>query len=307
MQCIAKTVLIILNLAFIVAGALLIYFGVALHSGHWADVFTSQGVSGANSTAAVAIAFGVIVILIALCGFAGAICKNRCLLVTYSIFVVIAMLIFIALAIIGFVAANVAKNWAAKSYPADPSETDVATGFNQAYCYAEGARFCTTASAQEALAAFFPTSSSVIITAVSTVGVNVSKPTGLVGFCQEVDSKAGALKSSLPSQFTTACSTCNDVASKYGDYKSIYEWANDKCPLTASSATWCGSFLLSNVQNDAYVGAPYQACRPAVLDLWKSYGNKVGIAGVILTVVSIVLIFFACHIRKNPEAYYQSV
>ncbi|CAK4623431.1 hypothetical protein LEN26_010241 [Aphanomyces euteiches] len=301
MQCIAIAVLVLLNLAFIAGGSLAIYFGAAVRAGHWSDIFTAQGVSGANAATVTAIAFGVVVILIALSGFLGAMLKNRCLLMTYAIFVMFAMLLFIAIAVVGFVASNVAKKWADTKFPAEASENDVANGFNQAYCYAEGVRFCTSATAAEALAMFLPESTSSVVQILNAASIDASKVKGLVGLCHDVDSIAGGLSTKLPSRYATACSTCKDVAAKYGEYKPIYEWANEECPLTATSATWCVAFLTTQVRGNVYLGAPYQACRPAVLDLWKSYGSSVGIAGIVLTAISIVLMFFACHIRKKPD------
>ncbi|KAF0718525.1 Aste57867_1627 [Aphanomyces stellatus] len=301
MHAISKGVLILLNLAFIVGGGLLIYLGASIRGGHWNNVYESgPSVTDANSAASIVIGLGAIIVLIAFFGFAGAVCKNRCFLTLYSIFVVIALLIFLLIGILGFVAAGGAKSWAAKAYPASDGEVKVAGGFNEAYCYAQAARFCTAATAKEALAALLPSSGAAIASVASTGGVSVTEPTGIVGFCKSVDAKASTLAPLLPSEYKKACAACKDV-SKYDEYKDILDWANDKCPINAVTSVWCGNFILTNTPGDVYVGAPYMQCRDPILDIWRRIGNNVGIGGIVLTVVALVLVVMACRIAREPR------
>ncbi|ETV87002.1 hypothetical protein H257_02017 [Aphanomyces astaci] len=314
MQTLAKAFLILLNLGFIVGGSLLIYLGVVLRGGHWSDVFSANNItSDGNSASMILIILGGVIVLIAFFGFAGAICANRCLLTLYSVFVVIAMLIFIGVAILGFVAGGGAKNWASKAYPAVAQESEIATGFNGVYCQAQGARFCTSATAKEAFAALVPTASATITAVASEVGIGVTEPTGVVGFCKNVDAKAASLgpleaafTAKLPKEYKSACGVCDDVNIKFGDYKSIFEWTNDQCPMTPPVAMWCGAYLLTNASDQGvYEGTPYKQCRPVVLELWRSYATKVGIGGVILAVIALVLVVLACRIgRQNNDDYY---
>ncbi|ETW05686.1 hypothetical protein H310_03405 [Aphanomyces invadans] len=313
MQTLAKAVVIFLNLGFFIGGSLLIYLGVVLRGGRWSDVFAAKNItSDGASESLVLLVLGAVVVLVACLGCAGAICANRCLLTLYSIFVGMAMLIFIGVAVLGFVAASGAKNWAATSYPAIAQEADIATGFNEVYCSAQGARFCTSATAKEAFTSFVPAAAPTITAVASEVGINVTEPTGVVGFCKNIDAKAVALGSlgaaftaKLPKEYKSACDVCTAVNTKFGDDRAIFEWANEKCAMTPSTAIWCGSFLLATTSTGAYESSPYKQCRPVVIDVWRSFANQVAIGGVLLAVVSLVLVILACRLgRQTTDDYY---
>ncbi|OQS05523.1 hypothetical protein THRCLA_02367 [Thraustotheca clavata] len=304
----SKVILIVLNLAFIVAGALFIYYGLNIKNNGWTDIF--QGNVSKSGLDTAIIAFGALVIAIALFGFLGAACRNKCLLVIYSIFVFIAMALFIVIAVVFFLSAHTAKSWADQSYPADTNEPDLAIGFDQVYCYAQGANLCMSYSATAALKAFYPGSeSATILTVASLLKINVTEKTGVVGFCSNVDKQLAAASVpnvKMPQQYTDACDACRNVSSKYSNYKSIFEWANDECPLTTTAATWCGQFILNGKQGDAYSAAPYYDCRPRILDLWRSLSNAVAIASTVLAIVALILLFMACSAGRRQEGgYYQ--
>ncbi|EQC34481.1 hypothetical protein SDRG_07809 [Saprolegnia diclina VS20] len=302
----SKVILVLLNLAFIAAGAVFIYYGLNVKNNGWTDIFQGNVSKGGLDTGV--IAFGAVVIAIALFGFLGALCRNKCLLVLYSIFVFLAMAIFILLAVLFFLSASTANKWAGEAYPADAeNEPDLAIGFDKVYCYAQAANLCMTSSATAAINAFYPSGAAAILSVASLIKVNVSEPTGINGFCNSVDKQLAAVSIpnvKMPSEYTEVCKTCKEVASKYEAYKSIFEWTNEQCPLSVTSAAWCGQFLLSKKEGDAYNGAPYKDCRPKILDLWKSLSNKVAIGSTILAVVSLILLFMACSAGRSDEGGY---
>ncbi|OQR90829.1 hypothetical protein ACHHYP_05204 [Achlya hypogyna] len=304
----SKAILIVLNLAFIAAGAVFIYYGLNVKNNGWTDIFQGNVSKGSLDTGV--IAFGAVVIAIALFGFLGALCRNKCLLVLYSIFVFLAMAVFILLAVIFFLSASTANKWANEAYPADAeNEPDLAAGFDEVYCYAQAANLCMTSSATDALTAFYPGAGAQSILSVATLlKINVTAPTGINGFCKAVDNQLAAVplpNVKMPSQFTDVCNKCKEVETKYSAYKSIFEWTNEQCPLSTTSALWCGQFLINNKAGDAYVGAPYKECRPQLLSLWKSLSNKVAIGSTVLAVVSLILLFMACSAGRNDDgAYY---
>ncbi|KAH9116156.1 hypothetical protein LEN26_012926 [Aphanomyces euteiches] len=179
----SKAILIVLNLAFLAVGTLLIYSGSAIGSGLWTEVYSDATYASLNSFGNILIGFVSTICWIALFGLFGVFCRSKCLLFVYGFFVFVGMAIFIIAAVLAFGSASKAKNWAAKSYPADPNEVDVAKGFNQVYCYAEAGRLCTTASGNDAIAFFLSgTAASTFITAATAAGVDLTSKTGVVGF-----------------------------------------------------------------------------------------------------------------------------
>ncbi|RHY30554.1 hypothetical protein DYB32_004224 [Aphanomyces invadans] len=306
----AKVMLILINIGFIVAGSLLIWLGTKSRNGHWTDIFSTGTATDVNTVATAIIALGASVIVIAFFGFAGAACRNRCLLTLYSIFVVLGLIIFVAITVLGFLSSSQANTWIAKSFPADPAETDVAKGFNQVYCYAEGGRFCVTSPAKDAINTFFPTGSDATVTALSAAGIDVNANTGLLGVCDQVSAKLASLpataaeivKSALPNEYKDACATCQDVKANYGDYSAVFDWVDGKCPLTTETAQWCGAFLITKNQTSVYEKAPYKQCRAPVLGLWKDYSTRVGIGGIVLSVLSLLLIVLSCKAARNNES-----
>ncbi|EQC40938.1 hypothetical protein SDRG_02001 [Saprolegnia diclina VS20] len=98
---ISKVTLIVLNFAFLVAGALLIYVGAATSSS-WSTIYESASNGSTSATFSLLIAFGVLVVLIAFMGLIGAIKRQKCLLYTYAFFVFVALALFVLITITGF-------------------------------------------------------------------------------------------------------------------------------------------------------------------------------------------------------------
>ncbi|CAK4626393.1 unnamed protein product [Aphanomyces euteiches] len=301
MNTLAKIVLIAVNLGFVAAGALLIALGAKAYNAHWTDVFSTDTATDVNSMAAVLIALGAAIIVIAAFGFAGAIFRSRCLLTSYSIFVVLGLAIFLTVAVLGFITSHRANDWSGKEFPADAAENNVATAFNEVYCNAEGGRFCLTSSVNDSMSVFFPTFVDAGVASLALLGIDVNATTGLVGVCDQVKAKVGTvgLSLALPDGFQSACETCQDVKTKYGDYTAIFDWTNDKCPLMQETGQWCGKFLVTKNQTTLFLNAPYEQCRGPVLKLWKDYGKKVAIGGIVMAVASLVLVVLACRVARK--------
>ncbi|KAF0716476.1 hypothetical protein AaE_011089 [Aphanomyces astaci] len=300
MQSLAKVVLVLANIALIGAGAVLIWLGVqSRNGGYWSDIFSTKTATNASTMSTLLMVQGVCAILIAFVGFGGAAWRNRSLLTLYSIFVVLGLLMFVAIAIVGFMSAFQANSWISQPFPADPTENDLATEFNHVYCYAQGGRFCVSASINDAVHTFFPSGmgGDVALAACKAAGVDVNAKTGLVGLCDQVEAKlASVLSNALPKKFKEACATCRQVKAAFGDRssKSLFEWADATCPLTNDTAIWCAKLFLSKsnqtVQTDKDNATPYTQCRTPVLELWRQYGIKGGVGGVALALLSFIVI-----------------
>ncbi|RHZ31971.1 hypothetical protein DYB31_006028 [Aphanomyces astaci] len=304
----SKIILVGLNILFIAAGALLIYVGVSFKGNHWSDVFSAATATSVNSLGLYTLIFGIVVVAIACLGLFGALCRNKILLTVYAVFVFLALAVFTAFAVLAFISASTASKWNAAEFPAATEESQVASSLNEVYCYAQGARLCTLASPREAFKTFVPALADTIVGVSTLLKINVDETTGINGFCLQVDKQVAALgvvgataAKALPSQYKQVCETCADVDKKYSNYKSIFEFAEEKCPLNPTTATFCGNFLLSKTQTNVYKSAPYEVCRPAILDLWHSMSMKLAIGSTVAAAISLILLFFACAAGKRSD------
>jgi hypothetical protein len=114
-RSLARALLIILNLLFFLAGLLMLGLGIALVAAptkvltffkfDFATSTTLSAVTGGAITAVIKdvgifmIILGAIVVIIGFFGFFGASCDNKCMLVTYAVFLIIIVLAEIALII----------------------------------------------------------------------------------------------------------------------------------------------------------------------------------------------------------------
>ncbi|KAF0750165.1 hypothetical protein AaE_006807 [Aphanomyces astaci] len=291
----SKIILVGLNILFIAAGALLIYVGASFKGNHWSDVFSAATATSVNSLGLYTLIFGIVVVAIACLGLFGALCRNKILLTVYAVFVFLALAVFTAFAVLTFISASTASKWNAAEFPAATEESQVASSLNEVYCYAQGARLCTLASPREAFKTFVPALADTIVGVSTLLKINVDKQVAALGVVGATAAKA------LPSQYKQVCETCADVDKKYSNYKSIFEFAEEKCPLNPTTATFCGNFLLSKTQTNVYKSAPYEVCRPAILDLWRSMSMKLAIGSTVAAAISLILLFFACAAGKRSD------
>ncbi|ETV90225.1 hypothetical protein H310_14948 [Aphanomyces invadans] len=308
MHAVAKVVLILTNFAFIGGGGLLIWLGIKTRDIHWSEIFYSGAPADISTSATDLIALGATVIVIALFGLFGAVCQNRCVLTLYSIFVVLGLVVFVAVAVLGFMSASKAHSWTSKRYPAERAEQRVAERFNQAYCYAEGGRFCITTSVSDAIETFFPSVGGGAAAPFKAVGIDVDAKTGLLGLCDQVDAKLESVPSLakvVPKPFKKACAMCKQVNATVGDFRGLFDWIDAKCPLTRATAQWCGKFVLTqdNPTSGPEEGSPYTQCRKAALVSWKGFGTQVGFGGVVLATLSLFLIGLSCNAARQDDGY----
>ncbi|KAF0718523.1 Aste57867_1625 [Aphanomyces stellatus] len=291
---VSKAILLVLNVVFVGMGGAFIFAGIVVRGSPWSDILSANVASTVGLIGTLAIVAGAVFCAIACAGVCGALCRNKCLLVTYAIFVFLAMALFVTAAVLAFESMSIAASWTDAAFPATTSETDVATGFDQAYCYAEAGRLCTSASAHDALAVFLPDVAATISTLAFDAGVDMNATAGVAGFCHKA-SMSDELARLLPSEYTKACDACVAAGSVYTKYSAIFQWANAQCPLTVQSSTFCGHLLLTNQQVSGG-SDPYATCRPVVLALWKSTSKSLAIASVVLAIVALILVAVSCQV-----------
>ncbi|KAF0693956.1 Aste57867_15124 [Aphanomyces stellatus] len=299
----SKLILVVANLGFLTAAVLLLVLGVQIHTSHWSDVFdTSNAISGTVVTGAL-ITAGAFVAVVSVMGLVGAFRTNRCLLYTYSLFALLALVVFVGIMSLGFATGAKAKAWATETFPVQTVENDVAESFNGIYCSAQAGRFCSEGSTQDAAAAFYPTLDTA--TFLAAVGVDVNAKSGLLGLCSAADAKiaAGGLTTAqLPDGYKAACDACKALGTDYLTYNAIYRWSDDNCRLTPVLAAWCGNSLgTKNPDKRVLTTSPYAQCRPAVLDLWKTWGNRAGVGSAICAAVALLLVIAACRAAKKDK------
>ncbi|KAF0711602.1 hypothetical protein As57867_004714, partial [Aphanomyces stellatus] len=186
----SKLILVVANLGFLTAAVLLLVLGVQIHTSHWSDVFDTNNAIRGPVVAGALMAAGAFITVVSVMGLVGAFRTNRCLLYTYSLFALLALVVFVAIMSLGFATGAKAKAWAATTFPAELVETDVAKGYNAIYCSAQAGRFCSDGSAKDAAAAFYPTLDTA--TFLAAAGVDVNAKSGLLGLCSAADAKIAA-------------------------------------------------------------------------------------------------------------------
>ncbi|EQC25318.1 hypothetical protein SDRG_16814 [Saprolegnia diclina VS20] len=293
---ISKVTLIVLNLAFVVAGALLIWVGASTSSG-WSNIFESASNGSTTTTFNLILAFGVLVLLIAFMGLMGALKRQKCLLYTYSFFVFVALAIFILIMITGFAGASTANKWSDAKFPAEDAEKSVAEAFDTAYCGVMLQHYCAAGSLGDAIAIFSPSTSSALTPIIKALNLNANDQTGLSGLCKSLNSTAaGSLVELNVKTFKTICDECKKTEDV--DFSDLYKWGQDNCPLTTSTASWCLSYIETN-KYDTATDVVYPKCRPAVLDLFKSFANKIAIGALIFAIAALVVLVMACVVARS--------
>ncbi|OQS04623.1 hypothetical protein THRCLA_03158 [Thraustotheca clavata] len=285
----SKFTLIVLNIGFVVAGALLIYIGAAF-SGGWSTVLAAASNAASASVFHLVLAFGVLVLVIAFMGLMGALKRQKCLLYTYAVFVFIALVIFLIIMITGFSGASTANKWSDASYPAESAETSVGEAFDSAYCGVMVDHYCVAGSVTEAISLFSPSASSSVATIIKELGLNANDRVGLKKLCTSLNSTTvGSIVESSVTSLKTICSACQQAGQV--DFSSLYDWAQDNCALTSVSAAWCVSYL--NTNKYPTPDTVYPECRPSVLDLFKKFANKVAITALVFSCAALIVLIMA--------------
>lgn len=284
---IANVLLLLVNAGFLAAGVLLISFASKLKSTGWTDALEGTDY---ESTALLAITvvkvLGIVSIALALLGAVGAITRNRVALLLYMIVMVVMMLVFGVIGGTAFSFKGKMGDWRAATFPADDKETSLAETFNEAYCYAQGAYFCNNATAHEAIKIFMPNVSAAVVALLPEV--------------QGINSLCDTLKGVVPSM-DSVCTACAQ-AKQFAKYDKILTWANDKCPRTTTTNTWCGQFLATSKAGAIYTNSPYSQCRDIFLGLAVDWASSLAVMGLLAALCAALLVALSCSSRRSKHS-----
>ncbi|KAH7479674.1 hypothetical protein PRIC1_008785 [Phytophthora ramorum] len=285
-RCVTELILIAINCVLALGGALVLYVGIYMRHAGWVDVISGYWSNIGDAVTALIVIGGVIIGL-AVLGSIAALCRWRFGLCTYSIVVLLFLILFIIVAIAAFILMAKADDWSDTTYPADSMEETVKTDFDQVYCYAQGEYVCNEASVAEALTMFAPELNTTVVALFEnmTGGVNT--------LCDDYLSDY--------SQLESLCDGC-DTAREFENYTKIFDWANSQCPRTTDTLEYCGAFLTGGNISSVTVGiAPYTQCRAEFLDLVQDYSLYLGIGSVLVCVSAFLVIIFACCLRRREQ------
>lgn len=282
-----NVLLLLVNVGLVTAGALLVSFAVRLKATGWTDALEGTDY---ESTALLAItitqALGIAAIVLALIGAIGAVTRNRVVLVLYLVLMVLLMLVFGVIGITAFAFKGKMSDWKAATFPAVEDETAFAETFNDAYCYAQGAYYCNNATAHEAFKVFMPD-------AAETVAALLPEVRGINSLCEKYQS--------LVSGMDAVCKACAK-AKEFAKYDKILTWANDQCPRTTTTSTWCGAFLATGKAGAVYTNSPYAQCRDIFLSIAVDWANSLAIMGLLAAFAAAILVGLSCASRRTKHA-----
>ncbi|KAG2526054.1 hypothetical protein BBO99_00000805 [Phytophthora kernoviae] len=281
-----ELILIGINLILALGGALVLYVGIYMRHTGWVEVIKGYW-SPIDGIVTALIVIGSLIIALAVLGSIAALCRWRLGLCLYACVVLLVFILFVVVAVAAFILRHTANDWEDTAYPASSDEESVKENFDQAYCYAQGEYICNQASVSDALTMFVPTLDSSIASLFEnmTGGVNT--------LC---DSYLGDYD-----ELSDVCDGC-DRAREFKNFSSVVNWANDKCPRTSETLTWCGIFLTTGSANSSSGTAPYSECRTEFLNLVEKYSLWLGIGSIIVCAAAIMIITFACVLRRRPAA-----
>lgn len=284
---IANALLLLVNAGFLAAGVLLISFASKLKATGWTDALEGTDY---ESTALLAITavkvLGIASIALALLGAVGAITRNRIVLLLYMIVMVVMMLIFGVIGGTAFSFKGKMGDWKAATFPATDDETSLGETFNEAYCYAQGAYFCNNATTHEAIKIFLPDVSDAVV--------------ALLPEAQGINSLCDKYKSVI-SGMDSVCTACAQ-AKQFAKYDKILTWANDKCPRTTTTSTWCGQFLATGKAGAVYTNSPYSQCRDIFLGIAVDWSSSLAIMGLLAALCAAFLVGLSCASRRSKHA-----
>ncbi|OWZ23078.1 hypothetical protein PHMEG_0002101 [Phytophthora megakarya] len=285
-KCATQLVLIAINCVLALGGALVLYVGIYMRHAGWVDVIQGYWTNIDDAVTAL-IVIGCVIIGLAVLGSIAALCRWRFGLCTYSIVVLLFLILFAVVAIAVFVLMVKAGDWKDKEYPAETTEKAVKADFDQVYCYAQGEYICNEASVAEALTMFAPDLNNETVTLFENVTGGVST------LCDDYLSDYSELES--------LCDGC-DTARKFENYTKVFNWANDECPRTNETLVYCGEFLANGSLSNITVGtAPYTQCRTEFLNLVEDYSLYMGIGSVLVCLGALMIIIFACCLRRRQQ------
>lgn len=291
---VAKVLLLLVNMAFMVAGAMLVYFSHRVKTSGWLDAFQGDYEWVGTTTFLLTLILGAVVMGLAGLGCFGALLRQKLLLTIYAVVLVLTFGFFVVIAIGAHSVNSKATTWDAAEFPAVESETSIGENFNQLYCAAQVPYYCKEAGVNDVLSMFNQ----------SLPGYFSSSTSNFLNLCGVVN----------VAQVDTVCKVCALVA-KYDQYLPVLNWAQEKCPRNAKNQVWCGAFLLSggNVTSQGSAvanNAPYGQCRPVFFDLikkWSSFllGCAIGVCVATIAVFALAMVLrFKSSASDDDEERY---
>ncbi|KAJ0409146.1 hypothetical protein ATCC90586_002857 [Pythium insidiosum] len=284
----AGMLLIAINLGFLAAGVMLINFTSELNSTGWLQALEDTEYKSQAGTLVTAVkALGFTAITLAIVGIVGALTRSRVLLLFYSGTMVISMIVFGVIGGTAFAFNGKLKDWKNKPFPVDQTESEFAVNFNEAYCFAQGAFFCNNASTSDVVKTFLPT-------VPPEVAASLPKVQGINALCKDNTVKAiGGMDG--------VCKACAEAA-KYAKFDKVLAWAEEKCPRTPATGTWCAQFLATGKAGAVYDNSPYKECRGKFLDVAISWGNSLTAMGALAALAAAILLGLSCCARRGRYA-----
>jgi len=286
--------LVLVNLVFAAAGILFIYYPLNNNSG-WRDAFKDD-VPGSQAIFAGAILLGCTLISVSGLGLYGVLRNTTKVLCCYSAHVGLAVVLAVTLMAGSFVSMNFAEELSGSSYPGAEQEPAIANAFNQAYCTAEGAYLCTSVNVRDLVESANGQVPDFVLSQLEGFE-------GVDDLCNTAKGKV--VLSTLPdsSLMKTVCDECNK-ANQYKQYEGAFAWVDEQCPLTevgADALSWCAAYLFEGKEGATYDGAPYEACRPKVLEVWIATSKNMGIGMSVSLVILLIVMVSSCMVLRRKR------
>lgn len=276
---VAKVLLLLLNMAFIVAGCLLVYFSHRVENSGWLEVFQGDYAWIGSSTLLFLLALGAVIIALAALGCFGALLQQKLLLTIYAVLLFLTALLFVVVAVGAYMANSKADAWGSKNYPATGNEASIGANFNKLYCYAQVPYYCEDATVNSVLAMFN----------VSLSGYFTDSTTNFTSVCDTVNLEA----------INATCAVC-DLISEYDQYTVMLDWIESTCPHSSTNQLWCGGFLLNATSaNDMSSSAPFMECRSVFYKLIERWTNVIMVATFICLVAAVIVLVITVVLWRN--------
>ncbi|KAH7492011.1 hypothetical protein KRP22_002502 [Phytophthora ramorum] len=279
---VAKVLLLLLNMAFMVAGCLLVYFSHRVKSSGWLEAFQGDYAWIGTSTLVLTLVLGAVVIALSALGCFGALLQQKLLLTIYAIVLVLTAILFVVVAVGAHMANSKADDWSSLDYPATEDEASLGANFNELYCYAQVPYYCEDATVNTVLEMFN----------ISLSGYFTDSTTNFSNVCATVTLAA----------IDDICAVCDQVA-EYDDYSVVLDWTEASCPRSSANQVWCGGFLLNaTAADDMSTSAPFMECRSVFYQLVEKWTNVVMVASIICIIAAGIVLAMTGVLWKNVRA-----
>ncbi|GMF11306.1 unnamed protein product [Phytophthora lilii] len=279
---VAKVLLLLLNMAFMVAGCLLVYFSHRVKTSGWLDAFQGDYAWIGTSTLIFTLVLGAVVIALSALGCFGALLQQKLLLTIYGIVLVLTAILFVVVAVGAHMANSKADDWSSVDYPATEDEASLGTNFNKLYCYAQVPYYCQNASVNTVMEMFN----------VSLSGYFSDSTTNFTNVCATVTLAA----------IDEICAVC-DLVAEYDEYSVVLDWTESSCPRSSTNQVWCGGFLLNATNaDDMSSSAPFMECRSVFYELVEKWTNVVMVASIICIIAAAIVLAMTGVLWRNVRA-----